>query len=652
MRNCILIFVLAFLLIPFSRTEAQQVAKNYVVVEIGTGTWCGYCPGAAMGADDLVENGHDVAIIENHNGDSYANTASNARNSYYGISGYPTAFFNGGLSVVGGSGTTSMYPTYLTKYNQAIAVMSDFSLSLTYTKTGLDYSATIEIDEPGDYTGTNLVVHLAYTESHIPQSWQGLSELNFVNRGMYPDHNGTDYTGGPAVINIDFTADAGWDNSTSELVAFIQDNDTKEILQADKITLALPTGTNNVALEEINEIPDLCEGNFVPSLRVKNEGSDNITALTIDYSVNSGATTGTFEWTGDPIEFNHSAVIEMDAISFDLLAGNTIELNITAVNGGNDDDPSDNIGSSNFYTAPEGTMHVFLELNTDNYGNEVTWDIRNSEGTVIQSGGPYSNNYHFEDDFWINPDCNSFNIYDSAGDGGGSIELYDSEGTQFFYSDGEYGAGVSQLFTTYAIAPTATVTPEDGQSNVSVTTDILIIFDQAIRLPDDSPISDPAALVTLTNTVSGDPIDFTAVINPAQKRITLTPNEYLTPLNSYNVFVAGGSVENNWDLPLESDIDVTFSTGPGTGVSDIDETAFHLFPNPVQDMLNITIPASFQANSVVITDVYGKTIKEISADELKRKTSIDVSEFSNGVYFCTFTANSSETITKRFVISK
>jgi hypothetical protein len=47
-----------------------------------------------MGADDLVANGHDVAIIENHNGDSYTNAASNARNSYYGISGYPTAVFD------------------------------------------------------------------------------------------------------------------------------------------------------------------------------------------------------------------------------------------------------------------------------------------------------------------------------------------------------------------------------------------------------------------------------------------------------------------------------------------------------------------------------------------------------------------------------
>ena len=58
------------------------VPRNLVVVEIATGTWCPYCPGAAMGADDLIDAGQPVAIVENHNGDTFANVYSNARNSY------------------------------------------------------------------------------------------------------------------------------------------------------------------------------------------------------------------------------------------------------------------------------------------------------------------------------------------------------------------------------------------------------------------------------------------------------------------------------------------------------------------------------------------------------------------------------------------
>jgi len=45
--------------------------KDQIVLEIGTGTWCVYCPGAAMGAHDLIENGHNVSVIKYHSGDSY-----------------------------------------------------------------------------------------------------------------------------------------------------------------------------------------------------------------------------------------------------------------------------------------------------------------------------------------------------------------------------------------------------------------------------------------------------------------------------------------------------------------------------------------------------------------------------------------------------
>ena len=41
------------LVFAISIVFGQQVNRDKVIVEIGTGTWCTYCPGAAMGADDL-----------------------------------------------------------------------------------------------------------------------------------------------------------------------------------------------------------------------------------------------------------------------------------------------------------------------------------------------------------------------------------------------------------------------------------------------------------------------------------------------------------------------------------------------------------------------------------------------------------------------
>ena len=109
---------------------SQPVARQKVILEIGTGTWCQYCPGAAMGADELIENGCQVGVIEYHNGDSFTNDASNARNSYYGVSGYPTAHFDGVLEYVGGSNTQSMYPSYLPLYQERIAIPCDFTVAI------------------------------------------------------------------------------------------------------------------------------------------------------------------------------------------------------------------------------------------------------------------------------------------------------------------------------------------------------------------------------------------------------------------------------------------------------------------------------------------------------------------------------------------
>ena len=96
-----------------------------------------------MGADDLIANGKQVAVIENHNGDSYANPYSNARNSYYGITGYPTAYFDGGNAVVGGDHTQSMYNYYLPKYNQRIVINSSFTIQLYGTNAGNNYNVIV-----------------------------------------------------------------------------------------------------------------------------------------------------------------------------------------------------------------------------------------------------------------------------------------------------------------------------------------------------------------------------------------------------------------------------------------------------------------------------------------------------------------------------
>ncbi|MDD2332018.1 MAG: Omp28-related outer membrane protein [Candidatus Cloacimonetes bacterium] len=233
--------------------------RNLVVVEIGTGTWCQYCPGAAMGADDLVDNGHAVAIIENHNGDNYANTYSNARNTYYGITGYPTAFFDGLNPTVGGSNTQSMYSNYLVGVNARLSVASHYTISAVGTMEGNNINLYATVQKPEDDTNTNVLLHCVITESDIQQNWQGQTHLNFVTRLMAPNQSGSSInlaTGEQVTIPLTTTWNTSWNIAHAEVIFFLQNNSTKEILQGVKYSLPGLLGASPISTDAIN-FPDV-----------------------------------------------------------------------------------------------------------------------------------------------------------------------------------------------------------------------------------------------------------------------------------------------------------------------------------------------------------------------------------------------------------
>ena len=224
--------------------------RNVVLVEIGTGTECPYCPGAAMGADELVENGHEVAVIEYHSysgGDPYNTPEAAERTGYYGINAYPTAMFDGGNAIVGGSHTQSSYPGYYPIVDNRILEPSWFELDLDVSVASdeTDFNVTITGTKIYDYDGTNMTIHLALTESEIAYNWQGMNKLNFVCRAMYPSSTGTPTTFNldePVVLNMPISVP--YEIEHCELIAFIQDVDTKEVMQTAKVNLGDIVGLN------------------------------------------------------------------------------------------------------------------------------------------------------------------------------------------------------------------------------------------------------------------------------------------------------------------------------------------------------------------------------------------------------------------------
>ena len=266
-----------------SKTEdfdTYTTERNLVILEIGTGTWCPYCPGASMGAHDLIENDKAVGVIKYHSGDTFTNSYSDARIDYYGISAFPTAIFDGVESIVGGSNTESMYPVYLPIYEARKAKNSAFTVEIIGQNDQLDYSLTIRVSKlaniPVSYN--NLVLHLVLTESEIPFEWQGQTEINYTERLMAPDENGTvlDFSSSDVVeIDLNFTMDPSWVKDNCELVAFIQNQNGHEILQGSKVSLPdLPGDYTGIILTDIDipaefELEQNYPNPFNPSSKIK-----------------------------------------------------------------------------------------------------------------------------------------------------------------------------------------------------------------------------------------------------------------------------------------------------------------------------------------------------------------------------------------------
>jgi len=232
--------------------------RDMVMLEIGTGTGCPYCPGAAMGADDLIANGKPVAAIEYHSynaSDPYNTPEAAARTGYYGITGYPTAVFDGLVSYVGGSNTQSLYSAYLPLVEDREAIKVGIGIQFTTTATSRGYHVDVTVMKYAPVMGSNFVLHFVVTESDIQYSWQGQTKLDFVQRLMLPDANGTAIDiANNNTINLSYDFDIGedWNPDNLEVIAFVQNPDNKEIMNGHKEMLQYvgigETGVSDISL--------------------------------------------------------------------------------------------------------------------------------------------------------------------------------------------------------------------------------------------------------------------------------------------------------------------------------------------------------------------------------------------------------------------
>lgn len=444
------------LLLSLSFVFAQQIQRDNVLVEIATGTWCPYCPGSAMGADDLIANGHDVAIIEHHGGDSYEYPGSSTRLNYYSMTSFPTAVFDGGLKYVGGSATVSLYPQYLQRYNQKIDIPTSFSIDMEGSFTGMiDFDVDVTIEKVAAYTD-DVRLFLVVTESHIEESWQGQDHLNFVNRLTVTPNTGLtlDFSGGNTVTeSFSFSLDPSWVAENCELVVFVQNYATKEVqntikrdlLEFDNLT------DYDVTMRTASNLPEAtCAGMITPVAEIRNYGNMDLTSLTLKCEVN-GVELASYDWTGN-LAFLESEEVEMPAVSFAAEDVNTVKIYGINPNGNPDEFPQNDTISADINQPEPNPSDVGLMIMLDNNPEETTWELMDDQGNVLYSGGPYSNaGGVVQETFEIDDlSCYQFYFYDAGGNGlqGKFFALFHGSGTIILRGVGDFGSSLATDFTT------------------------------------------------------------------------------------------------------------------------------------------------------------------------------------------------------------
>ncbi|MFW5974735.1 MAG: Omp28-related outer membrane protein [Bacteroidota bacterium] len=438
MRNVLLPFILiSFFAFP---SQAQEVEREMVVLEIFTSTTCPFCPAATNGASELIENGHDVAVIEYHGGDSYETTTSGARFNYYSVTGTPTAKFDGVLTHSGGGGASSSnYSAYVPLYEERKAIPSAYTIDVTGTHSGLiDFEIEVDMEKVADDDNNNIKLHAVITESDIEENWQGMTHLHYVERTMVPSSSGTnvDFSENEEqTVNLEFSLDEEWVVDNCELVVFLQNNSTKEILQGKKLNLTELPGANAVdmAVQELHNIPESnCNGQIAPIVEVTNFGSDEITSFTVDYEVNGDLHSHDWEGTLETLE---TTQVELPEVTFGVQETNTIAVTLVSPNNQDDEFTDNNSISETFSDATSTSTSLELLLRTDNNPEETTWEILNGENEVIFSGGPYEDANSWVEmytDISLPSDgCYRFIIHDEAGngfdDGNGMVKLISSD---------------------------------------------------------------------------------------------------------------------------------------------------------------------------------------------------------------------------------
>ena len=233
----------------FTASEGGSLVPRVIMVEMFTATWCRNCPEAEEALNALLENpGPDEICIVAYHGtpdrDVLATEETAARIDWYEsdpnfpviVGGFPTVVFDGLRYVQGARTPQEAETNYRIEVNARKEVGSPLSIRLegAIEASGGDVTTIVKVEDR--LPEGNLVLNIVVIEDHVEQWGPWTSIYDFVTRDILEAEPVTVTGVGDSVsVERQFEVDAGWSPEKMDVIAFVQDSSTKEILQSGRL---------------------------------------------------------------------------------------------------------------------------------------------------------------------------------------------------------------------------------------------------------------------------------------------------------------------------------------------------------------------------------------------------------------------------------
>lgn len=151
---------------------------------------------------------------------------------------------------------------------------------------------------------------------------------------------------------------------------------------------------------------------FAPALYIKNLSDTEISSFTVSYRLDFFPLV-TID-VNQTIPAYDSILVEFDSNNINF-GSHSIQFLCSNPNNYPDSNNSNNSYSMNFNYQLGNSLQ--LQIQTDSFGNETSWNITNSSSQIVASGSGYSSNTLYIINLCLQPGCYRITIFDSYGDG-------------------------------------------------------------------------------------------------------------------------------------------------------------------------------------------------------------------------------------------